>query len=1004
RASASSDSLTYAGLARRADRLAAALRAAGVGPEGVVGVYLARSLDVLVALLGIWRAGGAYLPLNPAYPAARLQFMLADAGAQVVVTHAALRDGLPASDARVVCVDRLDGLAAAGVETAVTPEQLAYVIYTSGSTGQPKGVAVTHAAIAAHCQDVCRVYGLTAADRVLQFSAHSFDASLEQMLPTLLTGGAVVMRGAALWSPAELDARLAALGVTVANFPTAYWGELAEAWAGAADLRCAQTVRLVIAGGESMAVRQLRAWRRTPLAGVRLLNAYGPTETTITATVCDTAELDPAALPQPGVPIGRPLGNRLALIVDANDQPTPVGVAGELVLGGAGVARGYLGRAELTAERFVDGGFGISDFGGAFPKSEIPNPKFYRTGDRACWRPDGMIQLLGRADDQVKIRGYRIELGEIEAALLAQTAVAAAAVLVRERAAGERELVGFVAPQAGAAPDAAALRAHLRQTLPAYMVPARLVLLDALPLTPNGKVDRQALLAAAAAAAADESVGQADGAAAETGLEAALAAIFAGVLGQARVGRDENFFDAGGHSLQAVQLVARVGQQLGRRVAVRDVFAAPTVAELAALLAAADEKPGRADGAADGAVAPLAAATGEVTEVRAPLAPRLRRGELPPLDGAALGYLGDPDSTFEQALFAACEGRPMLSGVTETAWGRLGLVLLPRFLPDLYADPAGTLDDIAAALAFAGELGARTVALTGLIPSATDYGRAIRAAVAGRPGLPRISTGHAVTTAAVVLTVERLLAESGRDLAAERVGFLGLGSIGAASLRLMLSVLPHPRALLLCDLYSKRAELEALRAELVGALGYRGEVVLIESRTAVPAPFYEATLMVGATSVADVLAVPALRPGTLLVDDSGPHCFDVAQAIRRFQDHGDILFTEGGVLQLPQPARRLRYVPAAAAAAADRPWQKMFLVDDRREIMGCAFSSVLSARYPDLQPTVGEIELAAVLPHYTQLVGLGFRGGSLHCGGFRPDAAAVRRFRRRFAARDNDNR
>ncbi|MBE2202058.1 MAG: hypothetical protein IAE79_25845, partial [Anaerolinea sp.] len=566
-----------------------------------------------------------------------------------------------------------------------------------------------------------------------------------------------------------------------------------------------------------------------------------------------------------------------------------------------------------------------------------------------------------------------VEPGEVAAALRRWAGVVETAVLPQVLPDGETRLLGFVTP---ADVDVAALRRWAGTQLPGYLVPARLWALATLPRLASDKVDRQRLLALA------QDGGEAAGAYAppRTPLQQTLADIWAEALRVARVGIDDNFFELGGHSLQAAQAAARAAQALARPVTVGLLLARPTVAELAAALTVADDEEPALDEPPPSLAGPY------LLLAERPLTP----DDVGPVDAAALGYLRQKAWRYDRLLYAQSGGRPILLGATQTAWGRFALIMLPRFAADLYADPPGLVQEVVAALSLAGQMRARTVSLTGLIPSATDYGRALLPALAAHGNLPDISTGHAATTAAVVMAVERVLAESGRDLAQERVGFLGLGSIGAASLRLLLATQPHPQAIILGDLYSKQAQLEALRAEIVTELGFVGEVQLAPSRQEVPAAFYEATLIVGATNVPDILDVARLRPGALLVDDSGPHCFNLEQAVHRFAAAGDILFTEGGVLQLPQPLHRLRYVPPAA------PPLGTSLIDDPYEVMGCAFSSLLPRQFPELEATVGLATVAMCVRYYRRLAALGFRAGPLHSKGYRFAATAVARFRQRF--------
>ncbi len=590
--------LTFAELERRADDLARRLAGLGVAPETRVALCLERSPEMLVAVLAVLRAGGCYVPVDPAYPAERIAYMLADSGARVLLTQARLAGALPEFGGEVVAVDgphpptpspaRGEGehgdagdagalshsrTFALSHSPSPSPDNAAYVIYTSGSTGRPKGVVVTHRALANYATAAVGLYGVTPDDRVLQFASLSFDASAEEIYPALLGGAALVLRTEQMLADAAtFFARCAEWGVTVLDLPTAYWHELvAELERGA--VRLPDAVRLVIIGGERALPERVAAWRRHVGAAVRLVNTYGPTEATVVATLAELQGREEAAVlpdqPLPAVPIGRPVPNGRAYVLDGEMRPLPLGARGELYVGGLGVARGYLGRPELTAERFVPD-----------PFAGEPGARLYRTGDVVRWRRAGELEFVGRADDQVKVRGFRVELGEIEDVLLRHPAVRDAVVAAREDEPGRTRLVGYVVA-AGEVPTAAGLRAHLKAELPEHMVPAAFVVLDALPRTGSGKVDRRALPAPEAPGAPAESY-----VAPRTEAERCLAEIWAAVLKLERVGVRDNFFELGGHSLLATQVVSRVRQAFGAELPLRAIFERPTVGELAALLPA----------------------------------------------------------------------------------------------------------------------------------------------------------------------------------------------------------------------------------------------------------------------------------------------------------------------------------------------------------------------------------------------------------------------------------
>ncbi len=620
--------LSYAELDRRANQLAHHLQKLGVGPESLVGISTRRSPEMVIAILAVLKAGGAYLPLDPTYPPERLAFMLQDAAVSVLLVDSrgaevaealgneamrgeapgaeadkaprteatealraeateALRNEAPGAEASLrpqtsdlgpqtaaktpsaktlsatplaakpLTAIRLDdwstfaGEPTTPPETSVSPDNLAYVIYTSGSTGKPKGTMLHHRGLCNLTDAQRRAFGIRPGSRILQFSPLSFDASVWETFMALANGATLCLaRRETLASAPDLAALLADQAITNATLPPSMLRVLPH--------QGLHTLETLISAGEACTPELVERWS----PGRDFFNAYGPTETTVCASMHLCADREPD-----GPPIGRPIANATLYILDPNLQPLPVGVPGELFIGGIGVGRGYLNRPDLTAERFIPD-----------PFSDRPGARLYRTGDLVRFRPDGEIEFLGRIDHQVKVRGFRIELGEIEAVLEEHPALREVAVIVREDSPGDRRLVAYVVPEGETAPGVTELRHFLKEKLPDYMVPSAFVVLEALPLTPSGKVDRKALPAPEQARPDLES----DFVAPRTDKEQVLAEIWAQVLGLDRVGVHDNFFELGGDSILSIQVVARANQA-GLQLTPRQIFEHPTIAELAAV-------------------------------------------------------------------------------------------------------------------------------------------------------------------------------------------------------------------------------------------------------------------------------------------------------------------------------------------------------------------------------------------------------------------------------------
>lgn len=559
--------VSYAELNDRANRLSRLLVGSGVGTGNLVGIYIERSLEMLVAMIAVLKAGAAYLPLDPEFPEARMAHMLADSMPAVVLTSDLLRSRLPGEvkalsvDASEV-LDRLDAVPSQNLGVLPLPDAPAYVIYTSGSTGKPKGVVIQNRALSVFLQAMSASVPFTPGDRHLAVTTIGFDISILELLLPMCRGACVVIASREeVRDPKELCRMLRAKRINSMQATPSHWDMVIQE-----DAESLGEVR-ILCGGEALPRELAQSLYQN--GNGEVYNVYGPTEATIWASVHKVTNADLGEQAPTLVSIGSPLANYRIYVLDACLEPRPEGVAGDLYIAGSGLASGYLKRPSLTAERFVADPFGAA------------GDRMYRTGDLARWKANGTLEFLGRADQQVKVRGFRIELGEIESSLKAHPDVGNAAVIVREDTAGDKRLVAYLVPANGTAPDADMLRRNLSLHLPDYMLPSAFVILEKLPLTPNGKLDRRAL------PAPDHTTQSYRGP--RTPEEEILCAVFADVLGLERVGVDDNFFSLGGHSLLATRLVSQIRATVGRDLPLRTLFEAPTVAQLAPHLQRAEK-------------------------------------------------------------------------------------------------------------------------------------------------------------------------------------------------------------------------------------------------------------------------------------------------------------------------------------------------------------------------------------------------------------------------------
>lgn len=544
--------------------------------------------------------------------------------------------------------------------------------------------------------------------------------------------------------------------------------------------------------------------------------------------------------------------------------------------------------------------------------------------------------------------------------------------------------------------DLGEIRMFVSGLVPDHMVPEAFEVLENLPLTAAGKVDRQALLRQGRRLSRRQS----DGAALSTSLEALLGRIWCEVMEIDWVGRHDNFFDLGGHSLMALRLVAKISRAVQKDLSVRFLFLHPTIELQAEELQS--QRPPSPPAVATSSTGVAQPQTGSLILRTRPDIKSIER-ECGAVDAVALGYMS---SEMAREMGWSVDGMmsrwfgsdgPVIDGVIQTRWGKIGGITLPYLDRTLYDDPEGLVRNIILALKMAKRLGARIATMTGLIPSATDSGNAVVRAIAatGMAELPTPSTGHATTSAAVVLNIGRIVQVCGRDLRSERVAFVGLGSIGVSALRLMLECMPHPREIILCDVYARSERLDAIRYELIADFQFRGVVQLAPVRGDIPGDVYRASLIVGATNVPDVLDIDRVLPGTMIVDDSAPHCFSTLGAIARSEENADLVFSEGGVMGLPEPIQETAYYPTGMVDSTSVRRFTDFLRHDPTSITGCVFSGLLSANF-GFPHTIGVVARKELLAHYSALQSLGFTGGVLMCDSHVLRKETVDTFRSKF--------
>ncbi len=965
-------SMSYYDLDIRKDQLARYLvDDCGVKPGDIVGLMIDRSDWSVLCLLSILKAGAVYLPLDPAYPRKRIDYMLNNSRCKALITENEYTNDNLQSSTRIVHLEEIKKLVSEEAPHCppfdkVDKNSVACVLYTSGSQGTPKGIMLGHRGYVNMSLALIRYFTLTADDSILQFASYSFDVSMSEIFMALFSGGTLVVadRGK-IDDPNEFQSYLEQTNVTVALLSPGYLNAL--------DRNRMKTLRILVTGGEPPILEDIYYYSEK----MQYYNAYGPTEASANTTIHKVIR---GKRYMHSVPIGKPISNASVYIVNNTLKPVPIGVVGEICISGAGLARGYLDQPKLTEESFISNPFSSDDL-------------LYRTGDLGRWHPDGEIEFLGRRDEQVKVRGYRIELGEIENTLLKNPLVREAVVIKLQ---DSGDLAAYIVSPEKV--NVTELQNHCQAFLPEYMIPSVFIQLQSMPLTVTGtgKIDKNALPAPDISALSGTKT---DYVAPRNDLEVRLVDIWEKILGKSQISIQANFFDLGGTSLNSVQLASKISTTFKTNFSAKTLFLNPTIEKLASAIG----KEGLGTESDKTLTENSQYSLRKLASIeRIPLSELIASGRIDSVDSAAFEYF--PDDLFAQfngdrdAIVNKWRKKlPIVVAIKETFLGRIASIMLPYFASELFNNKEELINSLLKALDMAGKIGSRTISLTGYLSSATNYGKGIISESGTEKNVPEITTGHGTITATLVMNVEKILNETHRQLEQEKVGFIGLGSIGTAALRLMLTCLPHPREIILFDAYQNNELLEDLKHQLKVDFKFQGIISLVNATQKIPDEFYKATLIIGATNAQDILSIEKVKSGTLIVNDSGRTCFNLDTAIQRLESQNDILFTEGDVLNLPEPSKTSVYLPQFVEDDLNEAHLKSLLAFNPDLITGCVLSGLLSARFDEIRSITGPVESDSCLMNFNLLKQKGFSAAYLHYENYEPSEEIITHFRNKYS-------
>ena len=939
--------ISYEELDRYSDLLAGYLKRNNVQHEEIVGVFIDKSELLVMSFLGILKSGAAYLPVDPEYPIERIRHIIEDSQCNIILTEEKYQ--LKLKDLRLHSPNIRSILKenqyTDNIENVISPESLAYIIYTSGSTGKPKGSMNIHKGPVNMALDQIRSFGVTELDHILQFSSSSFDASIYEMCMALFSGAAItIVSSERKNDPERFTQYLIDKNVTVATLPPVYLNTL--------DRNKMKTLKTIITAGEAAMVQDAVYYSKN----LQYINAYGPSE----ASVCISFHrVDPERQYLTGIPIGKPISNTCIYILDEMLQPVPVGIPGEICVSGEGLGRGYLNRENLTKEKFIPH---------PFKKNEV----LYKTGDIGKWHGDGNIEFLGRIDEQVKIRGYRIELGEIENRLTGYSDIHEAVVLPDDR----NELIAYIVTKDTL--DLSELKSYLSQFLPVFMMPSYFVRIQSIPLTTNGKVDKKAL--------PDPKTNYMKNDITFCGprnkTEEQLVQIWQDVLQKDLIGIYDNFFEIGGNSLHSVKLTSIASSKFNKHISVKLIFLYPTIAELAKTIDKLDQKPDPT-GKAIQKDKPLW--NDHIKIEKRPITTLLAMGEIPSITSAVIQCLDEKrfvesGLTRQEIIDNWCNNAPIISDVHNSILGSTAIITIPTFLSETNQDPHELIQMIIDSIKMGGHFGAKTVSLTASLHQATDFGQKIISHdLYDKEKFSPVTTGIATIAAGLMMSIEKICHSAIRTIEKEIVGILGLDPIGKATLRIMLKQLPHPEKLILCDPYKSSDSLDLIKQEIMKDFQFKSNIKIVQNNFD---EIYNASVIIGTMNETNIIDISKIKSGTLLIDCSVSHTFDVSQAISRLKDKKDILFTDGSQLCQPSPYNCTLFIPENMEHLLTEKQKNKMYNFDPSIINTSVVSGLLMAQLETISADDKNPDLDTVLRNYEKLKTLGFRAPGLHCENF----------------------